>query len=87
MKKHQLKPKLMSDKQYKYNLLQYQDIESNEKTYAQEEANRNKAHETWVRKNSEHDDAIAAVDEATKLVQHLSLGATFAELKPKFEAV
>ncbi|CAD8079544.1 unnamed protein product [Paramecium sonneborni] len=64
-----------------------QDIESNERTFAQEEANRNKAHETWVRKNGEHDDAIAAVDEATKLVQHLSLGATFAELKPKFEAV
>ncbi|KAM3138351.1 hypothetical protein pb186bvf_009627 [Paramecium bursaria] len=64
-----------------------QDIESNEKTYAQEDANRNKQHETFVRKNQEHLDAIQAVDEATKLVQHLSLGATFAELRPRFEAV
>lgn len=68
MKRHQLKLKQMSDKQSKYLILLKQDIESNEKTYAQEEANRNKAHETWVRKNGEHDDAIAAVDEATKLV-------------------
>lgn len=63
------------------------DIETNEKTYASEQDNRNAQNAVWVRKNGEHEEAIAAVDEATKLVQHLSLGASFIELKPRFEAV
>lgn len=63
------------------------DIEQNERTFAQEDGTRNQQHGTWTQKNSEHDEAIAAVDEATKLVQHLSLGTAFSQLKPRFEAV
>jgi hypothetical protein len=54
------------------------DINSNENTYAQEEATRNQQHTIWVQKNEEHNEALEAVDEATKLVQHLSLGSSFA---------
>ncbi|CAD8112374.1 unnamed protein product [Paramecium primaurelia] len=71
--------------QVQSNQLQYnkKDIESNERIFAQEETNRNKAHKTWVKKNGEYD-----VNETTnQLVQYLSLDAKFAELKPKFEAL
>ncbi len=44
------------------------DIEGNEALYAREDATRNDQHATWVRKDGEHDDALAAVDDGMKLV-------------------
>jgi hypothetical protein len=61
------------------------DIASNEDTYAREEATRNQQHETFVSKIAAIDDVIDAIDEAAKLIQHLSLGASFAQVKTKFD--
>jgi hypothetical protein len=63
------------------------DIESNEATFAQEQGTRNGQNAVWTRKNDELVDAIAAVEEATKLVQHLALGTSFSQLKGRFDAV
>lgn len=63
------------------------DLSSNGNTFAQEQGTRDSQHETWVRKNGEHSEALEAVDEAQKLVQHLSLGTSFAQLKNRFDAV
>lgn len=63
------------------------DIESNEATFAQEQGTRNGQNAIWTRKHDEVTDAIAAIDEATKLVQHLSLGTSFTQLKGRFDAV
>ncbi|CAD8201294.1 unnamed protein product [Paramecium pentaurelia] len=71
-------------------IIQYnkKDVKCNDRTFAQEDTKKNKAHKFWVRKNGENDDAIVVVDETTnQLVQYLSMDATFAELKQKFEAL
>ncbi|CAD8080463.1 unnamed protein product [Paramecium sonneborni] len=64
-----------------------QDIATNEQTYAREEATRNQQHETFVSKIAAIDDVIDAIDEAAKLIQHLSLGASFVQVKSKYETV
>ncbi|CAD8148295.1 unnamed protein product [Paramecium octaurelia] len=63
------------------------DIANNEATYAREEATRNQQHETFVAKVAAIDDVIDAIDEAAKLIQHLSLGASFAQLKSKYDVL
>ncbi|CAD8088461.1 unnamed protein product [Paramecium primaurelia] len=60
-----------------------QDIANNEATYVGEEATRNQQHETFVFKVA----AIDAIDDAAKLIQHLSLGASFAQIKTKFDTL
>ncbi|CAD8176145.1 unnamed protein product [Paramecium pentaurelia] len=64
-----------------------QDIANNEATYAREEATRNQQHETFVAKIAAIDDVIDAIDDAAKLIQHLSLGASFAQIKTKFDSL
>ncbi|CAD8120247.1 unnamed protein product [Paramecium sonneborni] len=63
------------------------DIANNEKSFADEQATRNSQHETWVRKDAEHVDQMDAIDEASKIVQHLQAGVAFAQLKSRFEKV
>lgn len=63
------------------------DIEQNEATFAQEQGTRDGQNAIYTRKNDLNVDAIAAVDEATKLVQHLALGTSFSQLKSRFDAV
>ncbi|CAD8181774.1 unnamed protein product [Paramecium pentaurelia] len=64
-----------------------QDIANNEVTQAREEATRNQQHETFVSKVAAIDDVIDAIDDAAKLIQHLSLGASFAQIKTKFDSL
>ena len=47
------------------------DIANNEKSFAEESATRVKQHATWETKDAEHEDQIEAIDEASKIVQHL----------------
>ncbi|CAK60940.1 unnamed protein product (macronuclear) [Paramecium tetraurelia] len=63
------------------------DIANNEKSFADESATRQSQHDTWVRKDAEHVDQIDAIDEASKIVQHLQAGVAFAQLKSRFEKV
>ena len=63
------------------------DLEQNEATFGQEQGTRNGQNAIFTRKNDLNVDAIAAVDEAIKLVQHLSLGTSFSQLKGRFDAV
>jgi hypothetical protein len=63
------------------------DIEQNEATYAREQATRDDQHAVWERKDGEHADALDAVDDAIKLINHLSMGAAFAQVKTRYDAV
>ncbi|CAK58021.1 unnamed protein product (macronuclear) [Paramecium tetraurelia] len=63
------------------------DIANNEKSFADESATRQSQHDTWVRKDAEHVDQMDAIDEASKIVQHLQAGVAFAQLKSRFEKV
>ncbi|KAM3136200.1 Trichocyst matrix protein T4-A [Paramecium bursaria] len=63
------------------------DIENNEKSFASEQALRAEQHATWQRKDEEHVDQIDAIDEASKIVQHLQAGVAFAQVKSRFEKV
>ncbi|KAM3131279.1 hypothetical protein pb186bvf_016597 [Paramecium bursaria] len=63
------------------------DIASNEDTFAREQATREAQHALWVSKTAAIDDVIEAIDDASKLIQHLSLGASFAQVRTKYEAI
>lgn len=63
------------------------DIENNRATYAREEATRQNQHDTYVAKVAAIDDVIEAIDDAAKLIQHLSLGASFAQVRTKFDSL
>lgn len=41
----------------------------------------------WVAKDAAIDDVVEAIDDAAKLIQHLSLGASFAQVKTKYEVL
>jgi DNA uptake protein ComE-like DNA-binding protein len=63
------------------------DISDNEAVFAREEATRNNQHSIWARKDGELEELLIAIDEASKLVQHLQLGASFAQVKTRFDSV
>ena len=63
------------------------DIQDNEDTTTREQAIRNEQNELWQNKDSELQNALDAVDDGAKLIQNLSLGASFIQLKKKFEYV
>lgn len=44
-------------------------------------------HQEWQREHKEHTEAIAAIDEATVLIQHLKTGTSFVQLKNHFSRV
>lgn len=64
-----------------------QDIANNEKSYDEELTSRTHQHAVWVEKDAQHVDQIEAIDEASKIVQHLQAGVAFAQLKSRFEKV
>jgi len=63
------------------------DLADNEDTFAREQNTRNNQHAVWARKDGELEELLVAIDEASKLVQHLQLGASFAQVKTRYEGV
>jgi chromosome segregation ATPase len=63
------------------------DLEQNGDTYASESALRVQQHSTWEEKDAEADANIVAIDEASKIVQHLQAGVAFSQLKSRFDKV
>ena len=63
------------------------DLEQNEETFASESALRQQQHTTFEEKDAEHDANIVAIDEASKIVQHLQAGVAFSQLRSRFDKV
>jgi DNA repair exonuclease SbcCD ATPase subunit len=63
------------------------DLDRNAARYAEGEKTRNEQHAEYEVKVQEHDEAILAVEEASKLVSHLQTGALFVQLKSKFNKI